>query len=136
MTWTPLWVPTAVIVAGVVTLEVWVRYWGPSNDPPDNTSGVASLQQSTGREHTMRDMLIASVRTGVQTIVTVAVAWLAGFDVFVNADALTVVLTGVAVSIVTLVLRWVEANAPPWLTAILSLGTTNTGPTYGSNTAT
>ena len=81
----------------------------------------------------MRDALISAVRTGVQAVVALVVAWLAGFDIFVDADALTIVLTGVGVSIVTLALRWAEANAPPWLTTVLSLGATRHGPNYTPN---
>ena len=77
----------------------------------------------------MRDNIIAAVRTGIQALVASLVAWAAGFDIFVDANALSVVLVGIGVSIVTLILRWLESRLP-WLTPILSLGSTKSGPTY------
>ncbi len=77
----------------------------------------------------MRQYIIAAVRTGMQALAALIVAWLINFDIMVDLDALSVVLIAVGVGVVTLVLRWLESKIP-WLAMILSLGTTKSGPTY------
>lgn len=76
----------------------------------------------------MRDLLIAAVRTGVQALIGLfaTVPWLG--ELGINAE-LETVLVAVGVGVVTLVLRWLEGRLP-WLTPILSLGTSKTGPSY------
>ena len=77
----------------------------------------------------MRQYIVAAVRTGMQALATLVVAWLANLDILVDLDAVSVVLIAVGVSVITLLLGWVE-TALPWLTPILSLGTAKSGPTY------
>lgn len=77
----------------------------------------------------MRQYIIAAVRTGVQALAALLVAWLANLDIVVDFDALSVALISVGVGVVTLILRWLETKFP-WLTPWLSLGVSKTGPTY------
>lgn len=77
----------------------------------------------------MRQYIIAAVRTGVQALVGLLVAWLVTVNITVDQDALLLVLDGLIIGAVTLVLRWVETKFP-WLTPWLSLGVSKTGPTY------
>ena len=76
----------------------------------------------------MRDLLIAAIRTGVQALIGLfaTVPWLDGLGI---NNELETVLVAVGVGVVTLVLRWLEEKLP-WLTVVLSLGTSKTGPSY------
>lgn len=76
--------------------------------------------------------IIAAVRTGVQALVGMlwgipAVAAL--IDALGISEAFTTFLESLAIGITVLVLRWLETRLP-WLTQILSLGTSKSGPTY------
>lgn len=79
----------------------------------------------------MRQLLIASVRTAMQTFATLIVVWLTSINIGMDVDALSAVLAALGVGVVTLILRWLETRFP-WLTPILSLGVTKTGPSYGA----
>lgn len=77
----------------------------------------------------MSQYIITAVRTGVQALVGLLVAWLLTAGITIDQDALLLVVDGLVIGAVTLLLRWLEARLP-WLTPWLSLGTTKTGPTY------
>lgn len=76
----------------------------------------------------MKDSMIAAVRTGVQAIVglLVSVPFIAGLDVARELESL---LAAVAIAVVTLVLNWAQQRLP-WLGKILSLGLSDSGPSY------
>lgn len=126
----PAWVPIAIAAIGWMIAVVWERYGGPDDPDSPITERRRGNMGSPNRKGIMREYIVAAVRTGVQSIVAIVVATLAGFDIFVDANALTVVLTGIGVSIVTLALRWIESNTPDWVTRVLSLGVSSNGPTY------
>lgn len=77
----------------------------------------------------MRDLITGAVRTGVQAFVTFAVAWLASVNIAVDENALKMVLTALAVGVVTLVLNGLQKKWP-WLATVFSLGLSKSTPSY------
>jgi len=85
---------------------------------------------------TVRQTVIAGVRTGVQRLVAIGVgagvAWLArkGIEIDLDLGALQVVVDAVVTGAVTSALVALERRLP-WLAPILSLGLAKSGPSYG-----
>lgn len=80
----------------------------------------------------MRSYLTAAVRTAVQALIGLLISLPALASLGVDSQTvagLEAFLTAVGVGIVTMILRWLEGKFP-WLTPILSLGTTSNGPDY------
>lgn len=77
----------------------------------------------------MRDLITGAVRTAVQGLATLVVAWLVQINVNIDADALNAVLFPVALGVVTIVLNWLQAKFP-WLAKVFSLGLSKATPSY------
>jgi len=77
----------------------------------------------------MPAFLIAPIRTGVQALVGLAAAWLLTKGVTFDTTAIEIGVSSVVIGVVTALLRWLETRFT-WLTPLLSLGVSKTGPSY------
>jgi len=81
------------------------------------------------KERLMRDYITAGIRTAVQGAVTAGVIWLASKGVTLDEVALQAAAVTVTLGVVTFGLNWLEDKAP-WLSKVLSLGSSSNGPLY------
>lgn len=77
----------------------------------------------------VRDLITAGIRTGVQAVVGFLVAKALAAGIAIDGAAIELALYGVVTAVVTMLLNRLQA-AVPWLGWLLSLGTSNATPSY------